>query len=110
MLKADANGHLALSGPLTSREVSAHFHDSQSWRTEGMPQVVDLGEVDKADSSALALLLEWASWAQADDRSIRFINVPRALCVLASLCQIGELLGWKTVDFNDGGERDTCCG
>ena len=110
MLKADSEGCIALSGPLTSREVPGLFRDSQPWQSKGMPEIVDLSAVEKADSSALALLLEWASWAQAANRPIRFINVPRALCVLASLSQIGDLLGWKTLDFDGSDEEGRCCG
>jgi ABC-type transporter Mla MlaB component len=110
MLKADSDGCVALSGALTSREVPALFHQSQVWRAEGLPDVIDLAAVEKADSSALALLLEWASWARSGKHPIRFINVPRALCVLASLSQIGELLGWKTLDFDSDKEQSPCCG
>ncbi len=110
MLKADADGTLALSGALTSRQVPSLYRASQAWQHEGMPQVVDLSGVDQTDSSVLALLLEWKSWAQSANLSIRFINVPRSLCVLASLSQIGELLGWRTLDFESGEETGQCCG
>jgi len=110
MLKADSDGRLALSGALTSREVPSLYHASEAWKHAGMPQVVDLAQVDQTDSSALALLLEWKSWAQSANHAIRFINVPRSLCVLASLSQIGELLGWKTLDFESAEETGQCCG
>ncbi|MEE4294988.1 MAG: STAS domain-containing protein [Wenzhouxiangella sp.] len=109
-LKADSDGRVALTGALTSRQVPAVFRDSQIWRSKGVPGVIDLAGVDRTDSSALALLLEWKSWAQAAGQTVRFINPPRSLCVFASLSQIGELLGWRTLDFDDNGEQDSCCG
>ena len=109
-MKADANGRLGLSGRLTSAEVSALYRQSLGWRKSGAPEVIDLAEVEHADSSALALLLEWRAWAEQADQPIRFINIPRSLCVMASLSQIEGLLGWRTLDFDHEGETGQCCG
>lgn len=109
-LKADSDGRVALSGALTSRQVPSLFRDSQIWRRQGLPDEIDLAGVERTDSSALALLLEWKSWAKASGQPVRFINPPRSLCVLASLSQIGELLGWRALDFDDNGGQDACCG
>lgn len=109
-LKADADGRLVLSGRLGSTEVSALHRQSQTWSKSGMPKLVDLAAVDHADSSALALLLEWRAWAEDAGQSIRFINVPRSLCIMASLSQIEGLLGWSTVDFDAEGDTAPCCG
>lgn len=99
-----------MSGRLGSAAVAALYRDSLTWRNERLPEVVDLGAVEHADSSALALLMEWRSWAEKTGRSIRFINVPRSLCVMASLSQIEGLLGWRTLDFDHDGETGQCCG
>lgn len=109
MLKADANGCVALSGALTSKQVPDLHRQSLSWRQEGLPELIDLAEVERADSSALALLLEWRSWAEAAEREMRIINVPRSLCVLASLSQVGQLLGWRAVDFESDEDDRQCC-
>jgi len=109
-LKADADGRVSLSGRLTSAEVSALYRQSLGWRQQGLPTAVDLAAVDHADSSALALLLEWRAWAEQAGQKIRFINVPRSLCIMASLSQIEGLLGWRTLDFDNDGETGQCCG
>ncbi len=109
-MKPDAEGRLVLSGRLGSAEVAALYRDSQGWKHSGLPTTVDLAEVSAADSSALALLLEWRTWAEQANHKIRFINVPRSLCVMASLSQIEGLLGWRTLDFDDQGESGQCCG
>lgn len=109
-MKPDADGRLVLSGRLDSAEVSALYRQSLDWRKTGLPKVVDLGGVEHADSSALALLLEWRAWAEKAGQSIRFVHVPRSLCIMASLSQIEGLLGWRTVDFDDDGEFAPCCG
>lgn len=109
-MKADPAGRLALSGRLNSAEVAALYRHSQDWRKHGLPQVIDLAGVEHADSSALALLLEWRAWAEQAGQPIRFINVPRSLCIMASLSQIESLLGWRTVDFDANEESGSCCG
>ena len=109
-MKPDADGRLALSGRLGSAEVSALYRESQGWKASDMPQVVDLAAVSSADSSALALLLDWRARAEQSGRSIRFINIPRSLCIMASLSQIEGLLGWRTMDFESDGETGQCCG
>lgn len=109
MLKADAEGRVALSGKLTSRQVPQLYRDSSVWQREGLPEIIDLAGVERTDSSALALLLEWRSWAESAGTELRIINVPRSLCVMASLSQIGQLLGWRAMDFESGEENEQCC-
>ncbi len=109
-MKTDADGRLRLQGTLGSSEVSRLYGESLAWRKTGLPELVDLAEVQSADSSALALLLEWRAWAEQAGATIRFINAPRSLCVMASLSQIEGLLGWRTLDFDAEGERGRCAG
>jgi len=55
--------------------------------------VFDLGGVQSADSSALALMLAWQRRAQAQGRVLKFINVPANVDALASLYGVEALLG-----------------
>ena len=77
-----ANRNLFLSGPI--------------------PSQIDLSGIEKSDSSALALLIEWQSRAHARDCRIEFTNPPRSLTVLARLSQASQLLGWD----NDTSEEN----
>lgn len=87
---------LELSGDLTVREVPGIWRQHRSQFGSGaIPQTVDLDAVDRTDSSALALLLEWRSLADEHDRSIRFANPPGSLRVIARLTEVEELLGWE---------------
>lgn len=84
-----------VSGALTAREVPVAFAESRArFDRAGMPAEIDLGSVAETDSSALALLLEWASWAKKAGAKTVFRNPPDSLRVLADLCDITELLGW----------------
>ena len=94
-LPEHAGAQLQLSGDLTAREVPGIYAESLIWRTGGaLPAVVDLAGVARADSSALALLLEWQAWAHSRDAVIKFVDPPRALRTFANLSEVSVLLGW----------------
>lgn len=54
--------------------------------------IFDLGGVKAADSSALALMLAWQRRAQAQGRTLKFINVPANVNALATLYGVETLL------------------
>lgn len=84
-----------LSGPLTAREVPQRYAESLAqWRREGLPLEIDLGGVENTDSSALALMLEWLSWARRAGSRLDFRNPPDSLRVIAGLSDADGLLGW----------------
>ncbi len=86
---------LRLDGDLTADAVATCHRQSLAWlRTGQLPAVIDLGAVARSDSSALALLLEWQSWARARGTAIEFRNPPAALRTFASLSAASALLGW----------------
>lgn len=91
-----SNDHVvAPTGALTVREVPALYRDSLAWQRGELPHTVDLAGVEQSDSSAVALLLEWLSWARARGRDMQFTNPPHGLRIIASLSQADALLGWS---------------
>jgi len=99
---------LRLQGHLTAREVTDCHQQSLSWRRGArLPGVVELREVERIDSSALALLLEWQSWARAKGATIEFRNPPEALRTFASLSAASDLLGWQE---NPSSSQPECAG
>lgn len=95
-----------LSGPLTVSEVPDVYVRSVVQRDRaGLPVSVHLEGVEKTDSSALALLLEWASWARREGSSLEFLSPPDSLRVIAALSDADELLGWPSTD--EAGEAGT---
>jgi len=84
-----------LSGRLTVDEVPSVYGGHLDWQQDGPPEVVDLAGLEASDSSAVALLLEWLSWARAAGRDVRFENPPEALRTIAGLSQVDTILGWK---------------
>ena len=90
------DGEIRLTGALTAREVPGIFRESLDWKHAGLPARIDLSGLEQTDSSAVALFLEWLSWARADGRSMSFERPPESLRIMASLSQADTLLGWES--------------
>ncbi len=59
---------------------------------DSSPAVVDLGGVEAADSSAIAVLLAWARAADARGGCLSFRNAPAGLTALAALYDLDGIL------------------
>ncbi|MDT8438679.1 MAG: STAS domain-containing protein [Wenzhouxiangellaceae bacterium] len=94
-LRPDAEGCVRLAGQLTVDEVPSVYRGSLAWRNGTMPAIIDLSGLEGTDSSAVALLLEWAEWACRAGIAIEFRNPPEALCTIAGLSNLKPLLGWE---------------
>ena len=55
-------------------------------------QVIDLGQVVEADSSALAVMLGWMRAASLLRSTVKFANIPAGVRSLAELYGVAELL------------------
>jgi phospholipid transport system transporter-binding protein len=86
---------LMLSGEVTYQTVTGLV--SQGPVAQGGDvTVVDVGGVTRADSSALALLLEWLRAAGRGGARLRVENLTADLASLARLYGVEELLGAAT--------------
>ncbi|EXJ16373.1 hypothetical protein D779_0307 [Imhoffiella purpurea] len=54
--------------------------------------VIDLAEVDSANSAGLALLLEWLDVARARDIHLSYANVPDSLRRIAAFSNLQDVL------------------
>lgn len=91
-LEHRGDGGFALQGDVsfeTAQQIldksAALFRDHESIR-------VDLGEVNKADSAGLALMLEWKAQARRRGAAIEFSNVPDSLTAIAKTTEVGNLI------------------
>lgn len=57
------------------------------------PVAIDLSSVSEADSSGLAVLLDWLRTARQQGREMRVEGLPAGLRALAELYGIDEILG-----------------
>lgn len=65
-----------VSGALTFDTVPGLYHVSTAWFAGDGELVLDLGQVTRADSAGLALMIEWLRRAQGANRRLRFANIP----------------------------------
>lgn len=94
-MDSDQPATFRLEGRLTVDEVPAVYREHRDWKEQGPPGVIDLSGLQATDSSAVALLLEWLSWARARGSETRFADPPEGLRTIAGLSQVDTLLGWK---------------
>ena len=85
------DGRLCVSGPVTLSHVLALLDQSRRMFT-ATDLRIDLSGVSEADSSAVALMLEWERQARLRGASIRFENLTESLKTLIGLYDVGELL------------------
>lgn len=87
------DGCVRLSGELTfstTPELYGQLEEKQ--QADSVLRTIDLSEVTAADSSGLALLLEWQASRQQGSGELRIENAPTNLLRLARLCEAEELL------------------
>lgn len=90
MIQRDGD-RLRVSGRLTMDTIGASFAEAMQ-PLEGKEWVVDLGQVEAADSAAVSLLLGWLRNAQRHGATLSFVNVPENLRSLANLYGVAETL------------------
>ncbi|MBQ5949458.1 lipid asymmetry maintenance protein MlaB [Massilia sp. ST3] len=87
---AEANAMLSLDALTFQTARSALEQGAQA--IQAGETVLDLGGVQSADSSGVAMLLAWQRRAQAAGQSLSFINVPENVRTLAALYGVDSLL------------------
>lgn len=90
MIKREG-GRLSVSGRLTMDTIGASFNEAMR-PMEGKEWMIDLAQVEAADSSAVSLLLGWMRNAQRHGANLSFINAPDNLRSLADLYGVANAL------------------
>jgi phospholipid transport system transporter-binding protein len=99
-IQVSADGSVQVSGEMTFNSTPALFREFESHlRGAGAELNIDLAQVERADSSGLALLLEWQAMANRQQRTLHIINAPRNLLSLAKLCEADALLNMSARDL-----------
>ena len=92
-LSDTGNGCYRLGGSLTMGTVTALRERGLRAFNAGSGAIeVSLANVERADSGALALLIDWLAWASAAGRAMKFTSLPAALLALARLSDVEDLL------------------
>lgn len=91
------NGVARVRGDLTFATVRSLYEQMrEASRAGGLPQAIDLAEVEQIDSGGLALLLEWqADFSKQSRESVlmQVRNAPDSLVKIARLCDAQGYLG-----------------
>jgi phospholipid transport system transporter-binding protein len=82
---------LIVTAPLIMDNARALLEAGRDALLEG-EQVIDLGQVVEADSSALAVMLGWMRAASLSRSTLKFANIPAGVRSLAELYGVTELL------------------
>jgi len=88
---SEIDGQLHIAGEMNHQTATALLAEGTPL-VGGTDQVLNLAAVTVVDSSALAVLLEWARTARAAGRQLRVVDAPAALVSLASLYGVSEIL------------------
>lgn len=82
---------IVMSGQLNFTTVAGVWNDSLSLLDRNEKIIIDLSQVVSADSSALALLIEWLKYAEKKHKTILFQNVPAQLQSIARVAGVQHL-------------------
>lgn len=85
-------GVCKISGDLDVEHATKVFHSINFSNLEKDQLIVDLSEVDQSDSTALAVMLEWANQANKSHKQISFTHVPDQLMRLIKMADLQKIL------------------
>jgi phospholipid transport system transporter-binding protein len=90
------NDRILVHGPMTFQTVPALNQLGQRFmQLQPIPKFIDLANVQHADSSALALLLEWQAWAKQQKHQFVLCNTPDSLHALGRVMGVDQLLNME---------------
>ena len=84
-------GRLVIKVPMVMANARGLLEAGRSALQPG-EQVFDLGQVDDADSSAVAVMLGWLRVAGRSRSTLKFAHIPAGVRSLAELYGVAELL------------------
>jgi len=91
-IEAAGPGVFRVSGVLDFASVGRLEAAARPLLSGAADAVVDLGGVERANSAALALLLEWVDQARRARRRLRFQGVPAGVLEIAKVSNVADLL------------------
>ena len=85
-------GRFAVHGVLGFETVSGVFEAGKELFGDHSIIEVDFSDVERSDSAALALLIEWVNWAKYYVREISYKNLPKQVSAIAEISEVGWML------------------
>lgn len=93
-LEKIAQGHYILKGQLNFKSVPVLWSKNRTilFADEISTLDVDLSQLERSDSSGLALLVEWYREAELQNKKITFFNLPSQMYDIARISGLNEIL------------------
>lgn len=91
MIDCPGDGRLVVTVPMTMDNASGLLEAGRAALRAG-DQVFDLGGVTVADSSAVAVMLDWLRAAELFRSTVKFSRIPVGVASLAELYGVADLL------------------
>lgn len=96
-IASQESGGFTLKGILDLSSVSELWSQSaELFANSGNNVTINLGEIERADSAGLALLVSWKRWAKTNNKSMAFTQVPDQVAALADTNNLAAFLGIGT--------------
>jgi len=91
-IESGSDGRLYLRGDVTFGTVPEIWEQARALLDASTDLVVDLRDVQRADSAGLALLVEWMRAAKRSRTAIRFLNMPAQMLAIARVSSLDQIL------------------
>jgi len=91
-LRETGGGNFELVGDMSFETANEILKSSERLFAQHALVQVDLGQVSKADSAGLALLLEWKAQAGQRAATISFTGLPDSLIAIAKTSEVSGLI------------------
>lgn len=93
-LEKTSQGHYLLKGQLNFKSVPVLWSINRStlFADEADVLDIDLSQLERSDSSGLALLVEWYREAERQNKKITFFNLPLQMYDIARISGLNEIL------------------
>jgi phospholipid transport system transporter-binding protein len=88
----NGGGRFSLNGRMTFGTAGQILRESEDLFEPHTRIEVSLAGVTASDSAALALMLEWITWANHTVREISFTEVPEKINAIAKVTEVDSLL------------------
>lgn len=92
MLQPAGGNRYVVSGPLQFDTVTRTRQAGLRLLGDHPSLVLDLGQVTRADSAGVALLIEWMREARLRSKQIHFENIPEQMLAIARAGNVDHLL------------------
>ncbi len=89
-IDAKGDGSYVLSGELGFDTVAKLYPGPLNGQSDVR---LDLGDIDRADSAGLALLLQWAQDVRQRGGEIQFDNIPEQLAAMIKVAELESVFG-----------------